>query len=121
MFSRVVSAHWFAWAPLAAAAVHLFEEIVFPGGFMEWYRGYLGPSGNQHQLELPLEDQRAAGCRLLQCGICRPRTVYSLVLGVDRGSAWFEWSVARLGFPSQPELLAWNRDRRPGLSPTCTP
>ena len=28
------------WAPLAAAALHIFEEFVFPGGFMKWYSAY---------------------------------------------------------------------------------
>jgi hypothetical protein len=34
---------WFAWAPLAAAGGHIFEEFVFPGGFMPWYSRYRGP------------------------------------------------------------------------------
>ena len=28
------------WAPLAAATLHIFEEFVFPGGFMKWYSAY---------------------------------------------------------------------------------
>ena len=28
------------WAPLAAAALHIFEEFVFPGEFMKWYSAY---------------------------------------------------------------------------------
>jgi len=35
---------WLLWAPLAAAVVHIFEEFVWPGGFMSWYRRYRGPS-----------------------------------------------------------------------------
>jgi hypothetical protein len=31
---------WLAWAPLAAACCHMFEEFVWPGGFPEWYRRY---------------------------------------------------------------------------------
>jgi Protein of unknown function with HXXEE motif len=34
---------WFAWAPLATALAHIFEEFVFPGGFMSWYSRYRGP------------------------------------------------------------------------------
>ena len=30
----------FPWVPLAAIAVHLFEEFVWPGGFVQWYRHY---------------------------------------------------------------------------------
>lgn len=28
------------WLPLAAVALHLFEEFVWPGGSAEWYRHY---------------------------------------------------------------------------------
>lgn len=28
------------WAPLVAAALHIFEEFVFPGGFKKWYIKY---------------------------------------------------------------------------------
>ena len=35
---------WFLWAPLAAALAHICEEFVWPGGFMNWYRRYRGPS-----------------------------------------------------------------------------
>jgi hypothetical protein len=31
---------WLAWAPLAAASVHIFEEFAWPGGFPRWYRKY---------------------------------------------------------------------------------
>lgn len=30
--------NWLAWAPLAAASLHIVEEFGFPGGFMAWYR-----------------------------------------------------------------------------------
>ena len=33
---------WLAWAPLAAACCHIFEEFVWPGGFAAWYRRYRG-------------------------------------------------------------------------------
>jgi len=33
---------WLVWAPLAAALTHIFEEFVWPGGFMSWYRRYRG-------------------------------------------------------------------------------
>jgi hypothetical protein len=35
---------WLLWAPLGAAVVHILEEFVWPGGFMNWYRRYRGPS-----------------------------------------------------------------------------
>ena len=28
------------WLPLAAVALHLVEEFVWPGGFADWYRAY---------------------------------------------------------------------------------
>jgi hypothetical protein len=31
---------WLAWAPLAAACCHIFEEFAWPGGFADWYRLY---------------------------------------------------------------------------------
>ena len=31
---------WVPWAPLAAALLHIFEEFVYPGGFVGWYRRY---------------------------------------------------------------------------------
>ena len=31
-------ANWVYWSPLCAAGLHIFEEFVFPGGFMDWYR-----------------------------------------------------------------------------------
>jgi hypothetical protein len=31
---------WLFWAPLAAAAIHVAEEFVWPGGFLTWYRQY---------------------------------------------------------------------------------
>jgi uncharacterized protein with HXXEE motif len=31
-------ADWLYWVPLAAASLHIFEEFVFPGRFMAWYR-----------------------------------------------------------------------------------
>jgi hypothetical protein len=31
---------WLWWAPLAAAALHIVEEFVYPGGFAEWDRAY---------------------------------------------------------------------------------
>jgi hypothetical protein len=33
---------WLAWAPLATAMAHMFEEFVLPGGFMSWYSRYRG-------------------------------------------------------------------------------
>jgi hypothetical protein len=33
---------WLRWAPLAFASLHIFEEFVWPGGFMRWYRVYRG-------------------------------------------------------------------------------
>ncbi len=30
----------FLWLPIAAVALHLIEEFVWPGGFPEWYRHY---------------------------------------------------------------------------------
>jgi uncharacterized protein with HXXEE motif len=36
--------HWLLWAPLGAAVTHIFEEFVWPGGFMNWYRQYRGLS-----------------------------------------------------------------------------
>lgn len=36
---------WLPWAPFAAACCHIFEEFVWPGGFIDWYRRYrLNPS-----------------------------------------------------------------------------
>lgn len=31
---------WIYWSLLAATSLHIFEEFVFPGGFVEWYRAY---------------------------------------------------------------------------------
>lgn len=34
---------WMRWlftAPLFAVSIHIFEEFVFPGGFLQWYAGY---------------------------------------------------------------------------------
>jgi hypothetical protein len=31
---------WLWWAPLGAAALHIVEEFVWPGGFAEWDRAY---------------------------------------------------------------------------------
>jgi hypothetical protein len=31
---------FFLWFPLAAVALHLIEEFVWPGGFPNWYRWY---------------------------------------------------------------------------------
>jgi hypothetical protein len=35
---------WLLWAPLAAVLCHIFEEFIWPGGFMGWYRRYRGAS-----------------------------------------------------------------------------
>lgn len=32
--------HLFFWAPTVAASLHIFEEFVFPGGFLAWDRRY---------------------------------------------------------------------------------
>lgn len=32
--------NWLWWAPLCMAALHIFEEFVFPGGFASWDRAY---------------------------------------------------------------------------------
>lgn len=32
----MVQSGWLAWAPLAAASLHMVEEFVYPGGFMKW-------------------------------------------------------------------------------------
>lgn len=32
--------NWLAWALLCAAALHIFEEFVWPDGFAAWYRRY---------------------------------------------------------------------------------
>ena len=40
------SFHWLLWAPLVAAAAHIFEEFVWPGGFMNWYRRYHGENNH---------------------------------------------------------------------------
>lgn len=31
---------WLFWAPLVAAALHIVEEFVYPGGFADWDRAY---------------------------------------------------------------------------------
>lgn len=31
---------WIFWAPLGAAALHIVEEFLWPGGFLGWYRRY---------------------------------------------------------------------------------
>jgi hypothetical protein len=31
---------WFPWTLLVAATLHICEEFVWPGGFMQWYRKY---------------------------------------------------------------------------------
>jgi hypothetical protein len=31
---------WLPWAPLGAVVFHMFEEFVYPGGFVAWYRRY---------------------------------------------------------------------------------
>jgi hypothetical protein len=31
---------WLSWAPLGAVVFHIFEEFVYPGGFVAWYRRY---------------------------------------------------------------------------------
>ena len=31
---------WLPWAPLGAVILHIFEEFVYPGGFVAWYRRY---------------------------------------------------------------------------------
>jgi hypothetical protein len=31
---------WVWWVPLGAAALHIVEEFVYPGGFASWDRGY---------------------------------------------------------------------------------
>ena len=32
--------NWIYWAPLIAASLHIFEEFVFPGNFLDWYKHY---------------------------------------------------------------------------------
>ena len=32
--------NWLPWSRLCAAALHIFEEFVWPGGFAAWYRDY---------------------------------------------------------------------------------
>ena len=36
------SIEWLVWAPLGAASLHIFEEFVWPGSFLYWYRVYRG-------------------------------------------------------------------------------
>ena len=36
----MVSHSWIFWAPLVAASLHILEEFVWPGGFLDWYRRY---------------------------------------------------------------------------------
>ena len=31
---------WVLWAPLGAASLHILEEFIFPGGFVDWYKRY---------------------------------------------------------------------------------
>ena len=31
---------WLLWMPAACAALHLFEEFAWPGGFAAWFRAY---------------------------------------------------------------------------------
>ena len=31
---------WLFWAPLTAATLHIGEEFLWPGGFLDWYRHY---------------------------------------------------------------------------------
>jgi hypothetical protein len=31
---------WLPWAPPGAVMLHIFEEFVYPGGFVAWYRRY---------------------------------------------------------------------------------
>ena len=35
------------WAPLGAVLVHIFEEFVWPGGVMRWYRRYRGKNSSR--------------------------------------------------------------------------
>jgi hypothetical protein len=32
--------HLVYWLPFVCATLHIFEEFVWPGGFLEWYRSY---------------------------------------------------------------------------------
>jgi hypothetical protein len=32
---------WLRWSLMVAAALHIFEEFAYPGGFVPWYRRYL--------------------------------------------------------------------------------
>lgn len=36
----MASVGWLWWAPLGAAALHVVEEFVYPGGFAAWDRAY---------------------------------------------------------------------------------
>lgn len=36
----MISMTWLWWAPLVAAAIHIGEEFVYPGGFASWDREY---------------------------------------------------------------------------------
>src|ERR1043165_9899875 len=38
--------NWLTWSLAVAAALHILEEFVWPGGFMEWWRAYRPATAN---------------------------------------------------------------------------
>ena len=56
--------HWLWWAPLAAAALHIVEEFLYPGGFAAWDREYRPSIRNSitPRMHLVVNAMLLAGC-----------------------------------------------------------
>jgi hypothetical protein len=54
---------WLWWAPLGAAALHIGEEFVYPGGFASGgsHRAGVSPAGREAAERWPLPFQKAPG------------------------------------------------------------
>ena len=98
--SRAVTADWFLWTPLAAAVLHVFEEFVFPGGFLKWYRQYRGPAatGITKSFLWKINALLLAGC--FNAGFVghNPKNLWFWVLFaalLGSNGVWHAWATVR--------------------------
>ncbi|MEQ1353054.1 MAG: HXXEE domain-containing protein [Candidatus Acidiferrum sp.] len=87
---------WLSWAPLGAAMLHMFEEFVFPGGFMAWYRRYRD-GGARVTVRFLVIINAALLVACLDIGFLRHRTagvIYWLVIAavLCSNGIWHAWA-----------------------------
>jgi hypothetical protein len=105
---------WLSWALLGAVILHIFEEFVYPGGFVAWYRRYRVDASRITTRFLVIIN--AADSVLGHCNNWTSRSGRPL-LAHHRRPNLLKWMLACLGQFQVSRILSWSGYRGSDLCP----